>query len=113
MVEEKLDFTFEFHSEAEHLGREQEAELRLEAERRLMDMAAGHTDLVGASLALRQLAHDETPHAYQARVIGFVRPSSLAASEKAGTAKAAVKGALDDLERQIRKKRERLRAHSR
>ncbi len=111
MTEQKLDFTFEFHTEAEHLGDVQKEELRLEAERRLMDLAAGHSDLIGASLALRRLAHDQTPHVYEARVIGYVRPNNLAAVEKAGTAKAAVKGALDELERQIRKKRERLRDH--
>jgi ribosome-associated translation inhibitor RaiA len=33
--------------------------------------------------------------------------------EKAGTAKAAIKGALDELERQVREKRERLRDRSR
>jgi ribosome-associated translation inhibitor RaiA len=109
MAEQKLDFTFEFHTEVEHLGDAQKEELRLEAERRLVDLAAGHRDLIGASLALRQLAHDQTPHAYEARVVGFVRPDNLAAVEKAGTVKAAVKGALDELERQIREKRERLR----
>jgi ribosome-associated translation inhibitor RaiA len=113
MAEHKLDFTFEFLNQVEHLGREQEADLRLEAERRFMDLAAGHTDLIGASLVLRQLAHDETPHRYEALVTGFVRPSNLAAVEKAGTVKAAVKGALDDLERQIREKREKLRDRSR
>jgi ribosome-associated translation inhibitor RaiA len=113
MTERELDFTFEFHTDVEHLGDAQKEELRLEAERRLMDLAAGHTDLIGASLALRQLEHDQTPHAYEARVIGFMRSNNLAAVEKAGTAKAAVKGALDELERQIRNKRERLRNRSR
>ncbi|MFN2129359.1 MAG: HPF/RaiA family ribosome-associated protein [Anaerolineae bacterium] len=113
MTEQKVDFTFEFHTQVEHLGDAQKEELRLEAERRLIDLAAGHSDLIGASLALRQLAHDRTPHAYEARVTGFVRPNNLAAVEKAGTAKAAIKGALDELERQVREKRERLRDRSR
>jgi ribosome-associated translation inhibitor RaiA len=113
MTQQELDFAFEFHTDVEHLGDAQKQELRLEAERRLMDLAAGHTDLIGASLALRQLAHDQTPHAYEARVVGFVRPHNLAAVERAGTARAAVKGALDELERQVRDMRERLRDRSR
>jgi len=99
------DFDLEFYSK---LPQTDEA-LRLEAERRLETLRAGHTDITGASVALEELSHGETPHLYQARVVAYRRPDNIVAVEKEETATEALKGALDALERQVRADREKRR----
>jgi ribosome-associated translation inhibitor RaiA len=97
------EFEFEFLSEIE----QRDEELRAEAEIRLRDLAEGHTDLVGASVALEELSGETTPHAYQARVVVYKRPENIVAVEKQESAIAAIRRALDAVERQVREERER------
>lgn len=98
------DFQFEFYREVP----DPEYALRAESENRLRELAAGHSDMIGASVAVEQPAHGETPYVYQARVVAYIRPDNVVAVEKAETAETALKGALDALERQVRDLRDRL-----
>jgi len=50
----------------------------------------------------------QPPHTFQARVVAYMRPSNLAATEKADTPEGALKGALGALERQVRERRDEL-----
>jgi len=100
----ELDFQFEFHSEIPNSGNE----LIVEAEGRLRQLALGHSDMIGGSVALEELTGDTTPHRYQARVVAYMRPDNLAAVEKGETAVEALKGALNAVERQVRERREKL-----
>lgn len=95
-------FQFEFHAQVP----DPQDALRGEAERRLRDLAAGHTDMIGASVAIEQLVHAETPHVYEARVVAYTKPENVAANEKGDTAMTALKGVLDALERQVREVRD-------
>jgi hypothetical protein len=104
-------FTFEFHTEIPDLGAAFENELREEAESRLRVLAEGHTDLVGASVALEELALTESSYLYQARVVAYGRPDHVAAAEKQGTPEGALRGALEAVERQVRERRDRLAEH--
>ncbi len=106
------DFDFEFTSEVE-LTDSQDTEMRVEAERRLRELAADHNDMIGAAVALERVAHGETPHFYQARVVAYIRPDNIAAVEKENSALTALQGALDAVERQVREKRARLREQQR
>lgn len=100
------DFDFEFHSELDHPA----DHLRDLAERRLRELAAGHTDLIGANVSLEIPAENRTTtFVYRARVAAFVRPENLAADKQADSAEAALKAALDAIERQVREKRDKLR----
>lgn len=99
------DFSFEFHSEVPNL----DLDLQVEAEQRLRALAKGHTDLTGADIALEPIAQAEFPFKFRARVVVYIRPNYLAASEQAETPSGALKGALEAIERQIREQRERLR----
>jgi len=103
-----LDFTFEFHTEMPNLREASRDALRAEAERRLLALAAGHRDLVGASAALEPLAHGVSPYMYEARVAVYARPENVAAVKKGETAVSALKGALDAVERQVREQRSKL-----
>jgi len=103
------DFDFEFYSEIPNL----DAALRTEAEGQLRELTVGHTDIIGASVAVEELTGDVTPHRYEARVLVYVRPDNVVAVEKGETAEVAVRGALDAAERQIRELRDKLREQSR
>lgn len=99
------EFAIEFDSRIPNI----EDELRPELEKRLLDLAKGHKDIVGASAVVEELARNrETPFVYRARVVVYVRPENIAADEKADTPQAALKGALDGVIRQVRAKREKL-----
>ncbi len=100
----RLDFHLEFKTELPHLR----DELLPEADERLRLLREGHTDLIGAAVAIDDLARDETGHIYQARVVAYIRPENITAIEKAETAELALKGALDALERQVNQRRTKL-----
>ena len=103
-----VEFSFEFYNEVpflEHL----ETELRVEAESRLRELAADHTDMIGASVAIEEVTGDTTPHRYQVRVVVYMRPDNVAAVEKGETVEAALNGALAAVERQVREYRNKLR----
>ena len=100
----KSDFHFEFHSEVPSLA----SELIAEAESRLRELAIGHTDLVGAAVAVEELSQDTTPHSYRARIVVYIRPENIAAEEVSDSLEGALKGTLEAIERQVRRRREKL-----
>lgn len=102
----KQDFHIEFSSELE--DEDFEADLMAQAEGRLRELASGHDDLIGAAVTLKVPARAETPSLYAATVVAYVRPENVAATEKADVPNAALKGALDAVEKQVRQKREKL-----
>jgi ribosome-associated translation inhibitor RaiA len=85
--------------------------LELEADRRLRDLAADHTDMIGAAVAVEELSKEVTPHAYRARVVVYSRPKNIAAIEHAEAPEIALDQALAAAERQIRQKRDKLSKH--
>ena len=97
-------FTIQFQSE----GLPDDGYLREEAERRLRALADEADDIAGASVVVERMEHETTPHRFRARVVAFVRPENMAATEKSDSARGALKGALTALERQVRSKREKL-----
>lgn len=103
---DELDFTIEFNSGLEN--KEFEADLLAEAEGRLRDLAEGHSDIRGAAVTIRKPADTETPPLHEATVVAYVRPDNVVGKEKQESPEGALKGALDAVERQVRKKREKL-----
>jgi ribosome-associated translation inhibitor RaiA len=99
------DFDFESYSKVPDPG----DVLRTEALNRLLELAEGHDDIIGASVSVEELSGQTTPHQYEVRVVAFVRPDNITAVEKADTARGALKGALSAVERQVRESREKLR----
>lgn len=73
------------------------------------DVAKGHSDITGASVSLKELTSEKTPHAYQAIVTLYVRPTNISAKEIRPSAFDALQGALDASIKQVREKREQLR----
>jgi ribosome-associated translation inhibitor RaiA len=101
----RLDFHVEVYNELP----QSYPDLIAEAETRLLDLAGDQDDMIGASIALEELAGEETPHAYQVRIVAYIKPDNVVAVEKAETVEIALRGALVALERQVRDLRERLR----
>ena len=100
------EFDYQFHSEVDRPL----DDLKAEVEARLRRLAEGHTDMIGASVAVDKPAENRsTPFIYRARIVAFVRPEQVAAVEMADTVEGAVTGALQALERQVRERREKLR----
>jgi ribosome-associated translation inhibitor RaiA len=103
------EFDYQFFNDTD----QPDAPLQEEARVQLLELAGDHNDMVGASVALEELSSSVSPHRYRARVIAFVRPENIAATEKAEDIEAALNGALDAVARQVREKRARLRDEQR
>lgn len=79
-------------------------------DRRLRALAHGHTDITGAQATIRPSGNGKD-HDIDATITVYMRPTYLSATEEARTPEIAVDAALDDLERQVRKQREKLRGY--
>lgn len=104
---EELDFTIEFNGEG--LSDRVEAAMFAEADNRLRKLAKGHDDLTGAAINVRRPAKTETSFVYEVTVVVYARPKHIAATEKEADPIIAIKNTLNAIERQVRKKREKLR----
>jgi len=89
---------------------DQEGTLEQEAETRLMDLAAEHTDIVGAAIAITAAAQtpEQSPILYQARVAVYVRPEEVVGHKQDDNPMGALKAALSAVERQVRERRTKL-----
>jgi ribosome-associated translation inhibitor RaiA len=104
---EELDFTIEFNSQG--LNDQVEAAMFAEADSRLRELAGGHDDLTGAAINVRRPAKTETSFIYEVTAVVYARPKHIAATEKEADPIIALKNSLNAVERQVRKKREKLR----
>lgn len=99
------NFDWEFYTGEETLV---EDELQEYTREQLLELAQDHTDIIGASVAVERPAHRETPFIYQARIVVYMRPDNVVGTEKGDSPETALRGALRAVERQVRKKREKL-----
>lgn len=104
---DELDFTLELNSE--DLNKMAEYELFTQAEERLRSLAANHKDMTGAAINVRRPASGETAFLHEVTVVIYSRPEHIAATEKDSSPAMALNGALDAAERQVRKRREKLK----
>jgi ribosome-associated translation inhibitor RaiA len=99
-----LDFYVDFNIEDQDIGND----FNLEAEQRLRDLAAGHSDLIGASVSLEKIVEVESPYLYQVRIALYKRPDDIAVVEKESEPMIALNNALKALEEKVRTSREKL-----
>jgi len=99
-----LDFYVDFNVEVPNM----EDEFTREAERRLRELAAEHSDMVGAAVSLESIVEVEAPYLYQVRIVVYKRPEDVAVIEKDAKPMIALHHALDALEEKVRESRERL-----
>lgn len=104
-MEEYTDFPIEFYNEAND-----DTSFYAEIEDRLRRLAKGHSDIIGASIQMTQLAEGRaTPYAFETTLIVYARPTQIVATERSDSLLGSAKGALDAVERQVREKREKMR----
>lgn len=101
----ELDFHIDYF--IEDLELEDEFLDKLEAD--LRQMGEDHRDMIGAAVTVEEIAGVEESYLYEARIVAYVRPKNLNATEKAGAPDVALKNALDALQRQLQKHRSKLK----
>jgi len=106
MPDIQTELDFEFYSE-DLPTPDLEQELWAVAWERVQDLALDHDDMIGASAAVERVEHSETPHVFLARIVAYIKPDNIVVKEKAEGPMAALQQALDQLERQVRKHREK------
>ena len=79
-----------------------------ETEGRLRELAAAHTDIVGAAVALEKVADTQTYDVHRVRIVVYKRPQDIAVTKQEPDPMLALRAALDTLEEQIRESREKL-----
>jgi ribosome-associated translation inhibitor RaiA len=101
----QTDFSYEFTTNIA----QPDEQLRTYAEAALLELAEGHTDMIGAAVAVEELTGSNTPHSYRARIVVYMRPQNTNAEQKADDPMKALQQALNTLKRQIREYRDKLR----
>jgi ribosome-associated translation inhibitor RaiA len=79
-----------------------------ETELRLRDLAADHSDMIGAAVALEKVADTQTYDVYRVRIVVYKRPQDIAVAKQDPDPMVALRDALDVLEEQVRTSREKL-----
>ena len=79
-----------------------------ETELRLGDLAADHSDMIGAAVAVEKVADTQTYDVYRVRIVVYKRPQDIAVAKQDADPMVALRDALDVLEEQVRSSREKL-----
>ncbi|MFO8037490.1 MAG: HPF/RaiA family ribosome-associated protein [Anaerolineales bacterium] len=102
---ERTQLNIEFYSEIPSLGED----IRQEVRDRLGALKEDRKDMIEASIAIEDIAGEETPYLYKVRIVVYMRPENIAVVEKGETIRKTVKDALSTMERRVRKERSRLK----
>lgn len=103
-----MAFDFQFSNEA----KEKEKALWQEAETRLSKMGLDRHDVTGASVNIEKETKAETPQ-YLISIVLFFKPKNIVAKKKDENVMLALKQALNAVERQLKKEREKKRKKAR
>ncbi len=79
-----------------------------ETELRLRDLAADHSDMIGAAVALEKVADTQTYDVYRVRIVVYKRPQDISVAKQDPDPMVALRDALDVIEEQVRTSREKL-----
>lgn len=89
------------------------AELKGEAERRLLDLFEAHDDLTGAEISITAIDENpDQPYRYEVRVCLYAWPGDLVAVKKADAVQVALRRALDAIEHRVHHQTRNHREHS-
>jgi ribosome-associated translation inhibitor RaiA len=98
------NFYIDYNIDVEEAG----DEFRNETEQRLRDLAADHTDMVGAAVALEKTVDTQSYDLYRVRIVVYMRPQDIVVTKEDEEPMLTLRDALDALERQVRESREKL-----
>ena len=77
-----------------------------ETELRLRELAADHSDIIGAAVALERVADTQTYDLFRVRILVYKRPQDIVVSKQDEDPMVTLRDALDALEEQVRSSRE-------
>lgn len=98
-----VEFPIEFRSSVDV-----NEEIRADIEERLLKLAGDRTDMIRAAVSISEPGQsEEQTFLYQARIVVFMRPDSVAADKKDDTIEGALKSAMNAIERQVREQRKK------
>ena len=105
-------FPIEFNNEIDDV-KKSENEFFTQAVDRLSTLSEKHNDISGAVVNFKQPAQArETDHVYEVTIVAYMRGSEhIAATQQDEQFRAALDGALDAIERQVRERREKKRTY--
>ena len=83
-------------------------EFHRETEQRLRELAASHTDMIGAAVALEKTVDTQSYDVYRVRIVVYKRPQDIVVAKQDSNPMVALREALDALEEQVRASREKL-----
>ena len=98
------DFYIDYNIEVSDVG----DEFKRETEQRLRELAAAHSDMIGAAVALEKTADTQTYDVYRVRIVVYKRPQDIAVAKQDSDPMVTLRDALDTLEEQVRTSREKL-----
>ncbi len=107
---DEANFPIEFNNELDDV-KKSENEFYTLAVDRLSKLAEGHKDISGAVVNFKQPARQrETSHIYEVTIVVYMGSNNhITATEKSEQFRATLDGALDAVERQVRKRRKQQR----
>lgn len=83
-------------------------EFRRETEQRLRELAASHSDVIGAAVSLEKTADTTTYDVYRVRIVLYKRPKDIAVTNQDADPMVALRETLHTIEDQVRTSREKL-----
>ena len=98
------DFYIDYNIEVSEVG----SEFNRETEQRLRELAASHSDMVGAAVAVEKAADTQSYDLYRVRIVVYKRPQDIAVTKQDEDPMVTLREALDALEEQVRESREKL-----
>lgn len=98
------DFYVEYNIEVSDVG----DEFKRETEQRLGELAASHSDMVGAAVALEKVADTQTYDVYRVRILLYKRPQDIVVTDEGPDPMVTLREALQTLEEQVHSSREKL-----
>ncbi|MGE5377292.1 MAG: HPF/RaiA family ribosome-associated protein [Bacteroidota bacterium] len=102
------DFYIDYNLEVAGSGEE----FKHETERQLQELAADHSDMVGAAVAVEKVADTQTYDVYRVRILVYMRPQDLVVTKQDADPMMALREALDTLEKQVRETRGKRAQHN-
>ncbi len=106
---DNTNFPIEFNNEVDDV-KQSDNELYSVAVDRLTKLAAGHNDISGAVVNFKLPAQErETIPLFEVTIVAYMGADHIAATEKKEQFRAALDGALDAVERQVRARRNQQR----
>ena len=98
------DFYVDFNIEVSDVG----DDFKRETEQRLRELAASHSDMIGAAVALEKVADTQSYDVYRVRIVLYKRPQDIAVTKQDSDPMVALREALQTTEDQVRTSREKL-----